>query len=48
MTAAVMKTFAYAKPSFGKPSHATLRKIETVLTITLAAQIVGLAIRYAL
>lgn len=48
MTAAVMKTVAYAKPIFAKPSHATLRKIETVLTITLAAQMVGLTIRYAL
>jgi hypothetical protein len=53
MTAAMLKTFADARPIFGKltitkPSHATLRRIETVLTVTLAAQMVGLVIRFAL
>lgn len=48
MTAAVLKSLAVAKPAFAKPSYATLRKIETVLAVVLAAQTVGLVIRYAL
>ena len=46
MTAAVIRTVEFAKPVFVKPSPATLRKVETFLTITLLAQMVGLAIRY--
>ena len=53
MTAAVIRTVAFAKPAFvkptfAKPSPATLRKVETFLTITLLAQMVGLAIRYTI
>lgn len=48
MTAAVMRTVEFAKPAFVKPSPETLRKVETVLTVTLFAQVVGLIIRYSM
>ena len=48
MTAAVFRTVEFAKPVFAKPSPAILRRVETVLTITLVAQMVGLVIRYTI
>lgn len=53
MSTAVIKTVAFAKPFIAKsvlakPSEAMLRKVETLLTITLLAQSIGLVVRYAL
>jgi len=43
MTAAVLTTLETVKPS-----PATFARIETALTLTLIAQMIGLAVRYAL